>query len=167
MTGMKFEVEISAEDIRQMAVERVSRTMQGVRGGVDEDGNYHSWEESNVLKILQAEVKARVAEILPTLIEEEIKTEVKRALEEGWKAEYGPQQNMRSVVTNFFSAETGGGYNQPRTTKVAALINDAVKQALQTDMAELLKDLRKTFESALTQRFTDAAARALRDAVGI
>jgi hypothetical protein len=179
MSEVEFRAVISAEELKQMVKEHVARSIRGHRSSIDEDGNPVDWEENLVGPLIKNEVKAQVTEALAGHLESTIAAVVKEGLADGFLLRTpgswgGRGQEERLSLRDFVvrhlttrTRESGRGLNAPELTTPERVMGEVLERALREDFAKVLEELRVTFKTALTAKFTEAAAEALKRAVGL
>lgn len=177
MSDVEFRAVLSAEELQAMVKEHVARTIRGHRVSTDENGDAVDWEENLVGPIIREEVRTQVGEALAAHLESTIAAVVKEGLADGFLLKaanpYGRGQEERLSLRDFVvrhltarSRESGYG-NQPERTAPERIMAEVLERALREDFAKVLEELRVTFKTALTAKFTEAAAEALKRAVGL
>lgn len=175
MSEIEFRAVLSAEELNAMVKEHVARSIRGHRVSFNEDGEPVDWEENLLGPMLRNEVKIQVGAALEKRLEGLIAEIVTTGLKEGFYVKgdgYGAQEQrltLKEWVTRHLTRKTreGNYSNNPELTAPERVIAAVVEDALRKDFAKVLEELTQKFKAALTQKFTDAAAEALRRAVNL
>lgn len=173
MSDVVFRAVISAEELQAMVKEHVARTIRGHRVSTDENGDPVEWEESTIAPLIRSEVERLVGAAVQARVETTIAEIVKDGLAMGFlvKGDWQHQEQRLSVkdfVNRYLTMKTRGeGYNGHEMTAPERIISAVVEDAMRKDFAKVVEELRVTFKTALTAKFQEAAAEALRRAVGL
>lgn len=170
-TKLKFEATVSEEQIQAMVLDEVSRCIRGSRVSADENGDEVRWEESAIRPVIEKEVRRQVGEAVTKLAEENIRTAIEDGFKRGFEqGEYANPEvlTLQQMIENYMTKKRRVGDYNSRVEKTEAeiLVESCVEQCLRAELAVTLRELNEKFKAALTQKFTDAAAEALRRAVG-
>lgn len=169
--GIKFELVVTEEEIRNMAREQVARSLTLNRSGVDEDGE--PWEEhtNKALVMMREEVRKVVASTITDTVRSEVEAATRKALADGWsvREKYAEPKfvTVADLVNDLLTKKTRDGYNNPELTMPERIAAEVLRKFIDSTLHKDLEGLRAKFKESLTTQYTTAAVEALRKAVGL
>lgn len=168
-------VEVTADELRGMITKSIIDDAE--RTYYDEDGEEVSAGLGGGLMSL---VCAEVVKAVRKEFEDQIQSEVQRAIEEAVKAQiasgfftvgqYGERsqpKTLNQLIQEQLKTTSSAGYREPSRTRAEHVIAEAVEKALQTELAVEVKQIRESFSAQVKAKLSASAAEAISRAMGI
>lgn len=170
---------ITKAQLEEMAREAVAHRMNVKRVVADDDDQYadkdgYTYVDSSTLNsFLKQAARERINEAAPALIEKTILDAINEQVTKGFASTdgygnpRGTPKSLNQLIQEAFNREvrTGNSYNSRSVSLVESVVSERVIESMNKVLDKELEAMRAEFRKALTGKFTEAAAEALRRAV--